>query len=148
MYKTCTRCKKELPLSSFHKESRVADGRRAECKACNRNRVKEHGRTKEGMILRRYRAMKDRVEGRDPKAVSSVGKPILPKEEFINWALNNDDFHELFKKWEDSGYQHKYTPSIDRIDERFGYELFNMQFITQGENTRRANIFRHYNKVI
>ena len=34
--KSCTRCGWRLPLASFHRDSRVPDGRRSECKACTR----------------------------------------------------------------------------------------------------------------
>ena len=34
MTKTCTRCLKELPLTSFHKDSRTKDGRRSRCSSC------------------------------------------------------------------------------------------------------------------
>ena len=42
----------------------------------------------------------------------------------------------------------KESPSIDRIDERFGYELFNMQWITLSENVTRANMFRHHGRIV
>lgn len=92
--------------------------------------------------------MARRVSGKDPTARSCVGQPLLSKDEFISWSLNNPDFHYLFKEWQESGYRIKYAPSIDRIDERFGYELWNMQFISHSENVKRANIFRNFNIIV
>lgn len=34
--KVCTRCGQRLPLASFHRDARVPDGRRSECKTCTR----------------------------------------------------------------------------------------------------------------
>lgn len=34
--KVCTRCGQRLPLAGFHRDARVPDGRRSECKACTR----------------------------------------------------------------------------------------------------------------
>ena len=141
-------CKEVQPISAFYEDARKKDGKQARCKTCDRKRKKEYVRTKEGLLLQRYNSMKERVEGRNLKAVSSVGQPILSKAEFLSWALNNPDFHYLYRDWVESGYQRKYAPSVDRIDERFGYELFNMQFVTQSENARRAIHFRHYNKIV
>lgn len=146
--KACTVCKEVQPISAFYKDARAKDGKQAGCKTCDLKRKKEHRRTKEGFLKSTYFNMKTRVEGRDHKAVSSVGQPILSKAEFFSWALNNPDFHYLYRDWVESGYQMKYAPSVDRIDERFGYELFNMQFVTHGENVRRALHFRHNNKIV
>lgn len=146
--KACTVCKEVQPISAFYKDARTKDGKYSDCKTCCSKRKKEYNRTKEGLLLQRYNNMKARVEGRDPNVVSSVGQPILSKAEFLSWALNNPDFHYLYRDWVESGYQLKYAPSVDRIDERFGYEVFNMQFVTQSENVRRANIFRYYNKIV
>lgn len=146
--KACTVCKEVQPISGFYKDANKKDGKYSDCKSCHKKKVSAYRRTKEGLLLKRYNAMKTRVEGKDHNAVSSVGKPILPKKEFINWALNNPDFHYLYRDWVESGYQAKYAPSVDRIDERFGYELFNMQFVTHSENSRRAIHFRHYNKIV
>ena len=146
--KACTKCKKVQPISAFYKRTDRKDGRRADCKTCFKKYKKDYSRTREGLILQRYNSMKARVEGRDHKVVSSVGQPILSKAEFISWALNNPDFHYLYRDWVESGYQVKYAPSVDRIDERFGYELFNIQWITQSENARRGRIFQIYNKIV
>ena len=146
--KTCRVCKEVLPIASFGKKKNQADGHNYHCKPCRSKKSRDDRRTKQGLLTQRYGDMKKRVEGRDSKAVSAVGKPIVSKAEFVSWALNNPDFHWLFRDWEDGGYKLKESPSIDRIDERFGYELFNMQWVTQSENTRRSNIFRNYNKIV
>lgn len=146
--KKCTICKTAKPIASFQRDCYKRDGRRSDCKKCCKNRKKEAGRTKLGLLRQRYHDMVKRAEGRDPKAVSAAGKPIISKDEFISWAMNNIDFHCQFRKWEESNYQLREAPSIDRIDPRFGYELFNIQFVSQSENSKRAAFFKHYDIIV
>jgi hypothetical protein len=152
--KVCSRCNNKQDLKEFYKHS-------AQCRLCrneiqrnrrrkNKNSItQKYEKTKKGFLMRVYRNMKSRVEGIQwQKCVSHYKQEILPKEEFYTWALNNPDFHDLFKEWEENKYDRKITPSIDRIDPRFGYFLKNMQFVTAGENSRRNNIFTHYGRII
>ncbi len=105
----------------------------------NKRARKKYYRSKNGYLICKYLDMVRRVEGRSPLAVSSVGKSVLTKKEFITWASYNKDFHSLFKQWELSGYERTLSPSIDRIDDNKGYTVCNMQFITQGENSAKSN---------
>jgi hypothetical protein len=98
--------------------------------------------------MRAYRNMLSRVTGVQRPLGNHRGLPILEKSVFYEWALNNEDFHRLFDEWEDSKYARKLTPSVDRIDPRFGYELFNMQIVTSLENTLRGHAFTHKGRII
>ena len=48
MEKTCFKCGKLLPLSSFYKHSGMADGHLNKCKDCTRNDTKINRKEKEG----------------------------------------------------------------------------------------------------
>lgn len=111
--------------------------------------TKRYEKTKKGFLMRTYRNMLSRVKGIQKKNfLGYYGLEILPKEEFYEWSLNNEDFHTIFEEWEKRGYEQKYSPSIDRIDPREGYYLLNMQWITVSENTKRAMAFHWHGKII
>ena len=71
-----------------------------------------------------------------------MGKSILTKEDFYNWALSNNQFKILFEIWEENNYQNRLTPSIDRLDEKLGYIIENIQWITHSENSRKGALSR------
>lgn len=41
----------------------------------------------------------------------------------------------LFQAWEKSGYQHRLSPSIDRLEPRLGYSVGNLRWMPQGQNS-------------
>ena len=41
--KTCSKCKREKPLDQFNKLIRGRDGRRAQCKTCDKNYAEQRG---------------------------------------------------------------------------------------------------------
>ncbi len=116
--------------------------------ADQRKRRKENGnaytlkyeRTKHGKLMRVYRNMKSRIEGVQwQKAHLYAGKYLLPKDEFYAWAVMSQDFHRLYAEWMESGYERKLAPSVDRVDSGVGYRLWNMQWVTHSENSRRGS---------
>jgi len=146
--KRCTKCKEVQPISCYYKDLTHKDCKKTVCKTCDKKRRQLYIRTKQGFLKTSYNNMVSRVTGRSKSAVSSVGQPIVARVLFEHWALNNPDFHYLFKEWQESCYDSKLSPSVDRIDERYGYELWNMQFVTHSENVTRANVFRHHNIIV
>lgn len=90
--------------------------------------------------MRTYRNMLSRVRGVQ-KRVAHIyqGLPILDKNEFYEWALNSSDYIDLWRVWVASDYDYKLTPSIDRIDPKQGYELWNMQWLTHSDNSAKVN---------
>ncbi len=95
--------------------------------------------------MRLYRNMLSRVTGvQRAKYHLYAGCSLLPKEEFYLWANTSDVFHELFKIWEDSGYDRKLTPSVDRVNSFYGYAIDNMEWVTHSENSRRGSLNKHY----
>lgn len=98
-------------------------------------------KTKNGFLMRLYRNMKSRIDGvQAAKYHLYEGKPLLEKETFYAWARSQGEFHKLFEAWEQSGYDRKLTPSVDRIDSSEGYLLWNMEWVTHSENSRRGAV--------
>lgn len=114
---------------------------RASRKANGNAHTLKYERTKHGKLMRIYRNMKSRIEGVQwMKAHLYRGKYLLPKEEFYVWAISSPEFHRLFREWEESGFERKLAPSVDRKDSRAGYRLWNMEWVTHSENSRRGSV--------
>jgi hypothetical protein len=111
--------------------------------------TKKYEKTKKGFLVRLYRNMLSRVSGvQFTKFYLYQGKSILDKNTFYEWALNDNNFNKLFDAYEQSGYERKLAPSVDRINSNLGYEITNMEFVTMSENSKRGSISRHKNKQV
>lgn len=109
----------------------------------------KYEKTKRGFLMRLYRNMESRVSGvQKQKYHLYSNKSILNRELFYEWAESNKTFHDLFRSWEESGYQRKLTPSVDRIDSSLGYFVENMEFVTHSENSRRGSVSKARKKHI
>lgn len=118
--------------NAWQRERRKANGNAA---------THKYERTKAGKLMRIYRNMKSRIEGVQwMKAHLYEGKYLLPKDEFYAWAIASPEFHRLFREWEESGFQRKLAPSVDRKDSSVGYRLWNMEWVTHSENSRRGAV--------
>lgn len=101
----------------------------------------KYEKTLNGFLMRMYRNMQSRVEGvQKAKAHLYAGKELLPREDFYAFAKNSVEFAELFKEYEDSGYDRKLAPTVDRVDSSIGYVLSNMEWVTHSENSRRGSL--------
>lgn len=106
----------------------------------NNTNTKKYEKTPNGFLVRLYRNMKSRISGvQVAKFYLYEGKELLPKEDFYVWAKNSDKFYELFKEYENSNYDRKLAPSVDRVNSKLGYKIENMEWVTHSENSRRAN---------
>lgn len=70
------------------------------------------------------------VEGYSKRRIS------FTKDEFLAF-VKNSNYLKLYKKWEKSNFDYKLSPSVDRIDNRKGYSLDNIQLITKSENSKK-----------
>lgn len=105
--------------------------------------TKRYEKTPKGFLMRTYRNMKSRVLGiQSKKAHLYLGKDLLEKDDFYSWSLKDSAFNALFTDWENSGYDRKITPSIDRIDSSLGYTMDNIRWITHSDNSRLGSIER------
>jgi hypothetical protein len=124
---------------------------REEFNARQRARRKENGnaatkkyeKTKRGFLMRVYRNMESRVRGiQKIKLHLYDGMHLLDRQDFYDWAIADLEFHRLFEVWEESGYERRLTPSVDRIDSSCGYNLANMEWVPFHENCRRGAVSR------
>ena len=144
--KTCSKCKQFKPLSEFHKENKVKDGHRAECKICSSRDDKKYRQTDKGkavhlksvkkgyhQTIRGYlkfvfRSMLHRCHNPKDKAYKYYGGRGI-KVKFVSF----DDFYDYVVN------ELKANPrglTIDRINNDGNYERRNIRFITQAENCR------------
>lgn len=120
------------------KDERLADQRQRRL-ANNNAYTKKYEKTPKGFLMRLYRNMQSRIEGvQKLKAHLYEGKSLLDRTSFYMWAKDNPVFLELFELYQDSGYERRLAPSVDRIDSSKGYSLDNMEWVTHSENSRRG----------
>lgn len=159
--KQCKNCQEIKELNEFVKHKECKDGHTNCCKKCklelqkinrevnDNNYTKKYEKTKRGFLMRTYRNMQSRITGIQYKKHHLYnGKELLSKIDFYDWSLNNISFNKLFQEWEAKNYPNKLTPSIDRIDSKYGYKIHNMQWITHSENSRKGSISRHTTKIL
>jgi hypothetical protein len=71
------------------------------------------------------------------------GLEILSKEEFYSWSINDPTFNELFVEYENSNYENRLAPSVDRKDSTLGYNLANMRWLPHWKNSQLGALCRH-----
>jgi hypothetical protein len=82
------------------------------------------------IILRRYRDMRARVEGRGiHKDGPWQGLDIMSKAHFVEWALLDKSFNDVYSNWEQCAFNPSQVPSIHRIDSNKGYIRDNMEWL-------------------
>lgn len=116
--------------------------RQREYRASNGNAsTARYEKTKKGFLMRLYRNMKSRIAGiQKAKHHLYKDKDLLSKEDFYKWANSSEEFHSMFLVWEESKYNRKLTPTVDRIDPTLGYSKPNMRWLTHSENSRLGAI--------
>lgn len=96
-------------------------------------------KTKTRYLANQYGNMKQRVNGKDPKSKYYLGLPIMTYTQYIYWALDDIIFNQIWEVYERMGFNTKYCPSIDRIDNSKGYILNNIRFVFRYQNTKQYN---------
>jgi len=66
-------------------------------------------------------------------------EPIYSRDSFILWCMENSKFLKLYKDWEDSGFDPKKKPSIDRKIDALPYSFDNIDCCTWDENRTKGN---------
>jgi hypothetical protein len=103
--------------------------------------TKRYEKTPKGFLMRCYRNMQSRITGiQKQKYHLYMGKSLLPRSRFYQWAEGDTNFTTLFEQWRTSGYDRKLTPSVNRIDTSKGYQIGNIEWITHSENSRLGAI--------
>lgn len=152
--KTCSKCKKEKPLSDYYKDKRTHDGLYSGCKKCHLSVKSVKGSTaKYGRIFRQnlrqnpnpkdvakylFDAMYRRLLYSPYYANRKCGYSL---NEFERWVKKNwNSYLSLHKVWLESGFKRSLAPTIDRIDNKIDYQLDNLQFLSLSENLRKDKI--------
>lgn len=113
-----------------------------------KQRQKEIERSLRGYLLQKHRGMRARSQGgmtANPKYF--LGVEVLSKDEFLAWALDNEEYKKLHKEWVNNNYDMAKAPSPDRLDSSKGYTIDNMEWVTTEENNRRAHNKNSANRV-
>lgn len=152
--KKCFKCGRVKPLSEFYKHKRMADGHLNKCKECAKNDVRvnyvakadyyhEYDRVrqrknKRRILSLRYNGIVDRSTGRASRKYDVEGKPYLTKDEWNKWCdETSEKFDKLYRIWEASGFERRYCPSVDRIDNSKGYTKDNLQWLSVADNSSK-----------
>lgn len=148
--KKCFRCGEVKRLESFYRHPQMKDGRVNKCKECNKEDVrlnyKKNKKHYQGYEYKRHRLNFDRLFSNRYQLIVNrcesdsrySKRTYLDKEEFIDWCQDNmESFIEVWKDWKKSGFQRKYSPSIDRIDNEKGYYPDNMQWLSLVNNVKK-----------
>ena len=144
--KTCTLCKRELPLSAFGKHRIMKDGLSCWCKECSRERQRKHSRTPQGIYTNIKSRQKYYKTHRDPSTKSFK----ITKEEFIKW-YNTQEKECVYCgiKEEEIGTSSDYFNdkgrrlTVDCKDNAQGYVLGNLVLACHKCNFIKSNIFTH-----
>ena len=125
--KTCSKCKKELPLSCFTKHSKNKDGLQGSCRECNNKSSKEwNAKNKDSLILKR---LKERSVQKGLDFNLTVEDIKVPEKcPVFGFDLQRNHKIPMFN-----------SPSVDRIDPEKGYTKENIQVISQLANAMKQN---------
>lgn len=169
--KQCFHCKIVAPASAFYREPKKRNPFKltARCKMCikegrdkyykqNKNKIceqKKHYYKKHlerisayresyyysirGHSLNLWNAMNQRVKNK--KSYQSR-KILFSKKAFLNWLRNNEEYQRAHILWGAAYYDTKFSPTIDRIDNKADYSFDNLQILRQQDNSRKAHLDR------
>lgn len=127
MEKKCLRCKLKKSLDEFCKDKKQKDNHNKYCRGC----CQKYYRSLDNHFRQAYLVIKQR-----PKMNKKyINRPLTFT--FEEFQIFKPQWAELHNAWVHSGYQQALSPSIDRIDNSKGYDLNNIQIITQSENSRK-----------
>ncbi len=134
--KECKICLEVKQLTDFANDKHGYLGRKAKCKACQKQIDIANSRTLVGYIRRLYNAHTSNSKAR------GYGYPDYNKQELKDWLTSNDEFNKLLKFWKANGYKTCDRPSVDRVDDYIGYTFSNIQIMTFRENREKGDADR------
>ena len=79
-----------------------------------------------------YAKQKNRSKSRNHE------NPLYTRKELYDWCVNQELFHELYKEWEDSGYDTHLVPTVDRLDDSLPYSFDNIQLLNWIDNSSKS----------
>lgn len=95
--------------------------------------------TRKQFLNNLYSHMRERVTNprKSVEGRKYLGLPILGRDKFLDFGLNDEAFNTLFKRYKRSKGKRALAPSIDRKRTTGGYTLGNIQFLTLSENSNK-----------
>lgn len=105
------------------------------CSACLRNFKRK---TKPSFYLGTcYSELSRRIKTYDPKRPNYYGLDKCTREEFIGAFENDPIFLKNWNNWKETDFKRGNAPSIDRIDNNKGYNLYNLQWLCNSDNGKK-----------
>lgn len=157
--KKCTGCLNSKELSHYWKDSKTSDGLRRKCKKCLRAQNKAfirkyrltYKRTDKHYVSREEQArIRKTFNGQKGRMYSAIQNRLkynkyyqkftcsFTREEFYVF-LKTTDYPSIYRQWRLSGFQLKYSPSVDRLNNNRGYELDNIRIVPSHLNWANKN---------
>jgi len=133
-------------MDSYYKEKRAPDGLMAVCRLCHNARMRvynktykpkrkhDYSKTPGYIICKMYHHAIERTKRQRSYFGRVVGFSL---QEFKEFVARDDVFENLFEAWRASGWDKRFSPSLDRIDNSQGYTLDNIQLMTKSANCRK-----------
>ena len=133
--KVCFKCQESLPLERFYKHKKMADGRLNKCIDCTKSDSKQNQErvgnkydfSKKGVVRVIYKTQKRNQH------IRGHGQLPYTKGQLDEW-LSLNGFDLLYQSWVDSGFESCKKPSVDRIDDFYGYSFSNIRLVTWSDN--------------
>ena len=141
MTKRCPFCKKQLPVTAFHKDKRSVAGITSECKGCRNKRGKAWAENNKEYLL--AREAKRRLERRGQCLISNARMRAKKRGLVFNLDAHcaeiqrriNGGHCEITGTPFDLSPGRKFnSPSIDRINPREGYVIGNVRVVCHAMN--------------
>jgi len=124
----CTKCETIKDISEFPKDKSNKRGYKSFCKECAYAMTYRWTKSESGVVTTawHHQVKHSITRGHTP--------PQYTKEELADWMLNHPSWNRLYSDFVDSGYERDVRPSVDRLNNNYGYSFDNIRLVTFREN--------------